>query len=147
MDYLLLLSDYNNITSLAVGICFAYIFISSRNTERNDQFFLKFLDNLAVSAIEKIAKEKKSNMDKPSKLQAQIDYYLGTANLDAETIGSFKDIKKQFSRIAENIMSLESEAKITVERRTSAKHLGKISLIIGMYGILALFLARRSGTP
>ena len=140
------LLDYTNYISLASGVCLAYAYaVSFRGRDSHiegsgGQFFLKFLDDLTSQVLWYVSYLKTNKIKGVEETSSKIEYYLNTKLLKPETQGSFSDASRFLNRVKGEVLSTENAINDKVRGRFKTRHLGKISFILFLYGLVLLLI-------
>lgn len=153
-----IMASYNNLICIAIGFCSAYAYISKSATiktekilsdkdgdngipRENNNYFLKFLDDLALSSISRITAKKTADLKELDEIRSRVEFALDSKMLKADTNGAIFSAWSQLKIVKTDIQEKESAAKRCIKIRTQALHLSKISFVLAVYGILILFLS------
>ena len=139
------LSHFSDLIGISIGLCAVCIFVSYSQKvslrQHSDQVFIKFLLYLVGNALEEMERDKLAEFRKPEVLMGRLQYYVDSGLLKEGTYSAFLKIWLVLDGERNKVLAIGEEYKNKLNQKIESKHLGKISFILSLYGILLLFIS------
>lgn len=135
------LTDYNDLYTIAVGLCMAYIIVEARvSNEASSLPFFNFLSQMSTSFMEWMINKKTKPQRAEEQTISRISYYLESGLLTDKIAGALEHIRNRVLDVLEEIRQLEQKSKERMDYHTKADYLHVISFVSFLYGILLLVM-------